>query len=107
MADPNEQMNVPPDERAFSEIATALMRLNAMFRKAGLQPVKSLELGSHEDGDRLRAYLPRHMVVPEPRQLTDAPNPEWVCNIVGVEVRFPGRWREYETAHRSRGRRFT
>jgi hypothetical protein len=74
------------------EICNAILRLRAAFKCAGMDAPVLIELGKHEDGDRLRYVMPRDMLLAQP-QITDKPDPEWVCNIVGMEVRYPGRWR--------------
>lgn len=84
----------PLSEQAFQDIASALHRLRAAFVRYGMKPPISVELGSHDDGYRLRSYMPRDLVSAQPR-MTDKPDPEWVCNIIGVELRWPGRWRAY------------
>lgn len=85
----------PLSEQAFQDIAGAIHRLRAAFKRHGLEPPKSIELGSHEDGDRMRHYMPRDLVLAQPK-FTDLPDPRWVCNIIGMEIHWPGKWRAYE-----------
>lgn len=85
-------------EEAFQDIAGAIGRLRHAFLKHNMQPPKSIELGSIDDGYAFRHYMPKNMVMIEPRQSGD--DPEWVCNIMGMEVRFPGQWRSRERGGR-------
>ena len=87
------------DDAAFNEIATAVMRLNVTLRKNGFEPIKSVELGSHKDGYRMRHILPRDMLMAMPAQsLRDENDTDVLFNLMGVEFRYPAGFR------RERGR---
>lgn len=81
-------------EDAFNEIATAIMRLRATFIKHGFKPPKSLEMDSHQDGDRMRYILPRDMIAAYPAQsLRDENDIDIMFNILGIEFRYPAKFR--------------
>jgi len=77
----------------FDDILDAISRLRAAFLKHGMQPPISIELGHMKDGDWFRWAMPKDMVMFQPRMGVESDNPEWVCNIMGVEVRLPAQWR--------------
>lgn len=78
---------------AFTDIANAFMQLRVAFIRNGLEPPAAIELGSVKDGDYFRYAIGKEMIIAQPRMGVDRDNPEWVCNIVGVEVRMPAAWR--------------
>jgi hypothetical protein len=78
-------------DEVFTDIANAMMRLRHAFMRHNLNPPKSLELGSHDDGARLLSSLPKSLYVAQPRM--DKSDPEWCLDLVGIEVRFPAHWR--------------
>lgn len=82
-----------PSERAFNDILDALYRLRAAFLKNGMKPPISLELGSLPDSDRFRWLMPHDLVMAQPRMGESKADAEWVCNIMGIEVRMPAQWR--------------
>ena len=79
------------DQDTFHEIADAVHRLRRAFIRAGMKAPASIELGSIEDKDRFLHAMPRDLVLAQPH--LDKPHPEWVANIMGMEVRMPGQWR--------------
>jgi hypothetical protein len=79
------------NDDAFRDIANAVMRLRHAFLRHGFEPPSAIELGSHENGDRLRYALPRDLVVAQPRM--DKDDPEWCFDFQGVEFRYPAHWR--------------
>ena len=79
------------DQDTFHEIADAVHRLRRAFIRAGMKAPVSIELGSHEDKHRFLYVMPRDLVLAQPR--FDKPHPEWVANIMGMEVRMPAQWR--------------
>lgn len=81
------------DGQAFDDIMNALYVLRAAFIKNGMKPPISIELGDRKDGDFFRYTLPREMAMMHPRMGDTKQDAEWVCNIMGVEVRMPGQWR--------------
>ena len=87
------------NEEAVVEIANSILRLRQSFRRLGLQPPKAIELSNHEDGDRLRCMAPRDMLQFN-ADMGGGADPEWVANICGVEVRYPGQWRARERGGR-------
>lgn len=84
---------------AMREICNAILHLRRAFIQAGMKAPVSLELGDREDGMRLRYIIPDDMIAVQP-QMTGRNDPEWVCNIVGMEVRYPGAWRGRERGGR-------
>jgi hypothetical protein len=91
--------DTPLSEQTLNDIADALHRLRRAFIRHGLNPPVSVELATYEDGERLRYSLPRNLIITQPT-LTDAPDPRWCCNIVGVELLWPGKWRARERGGR-------
>lgn len=87
-------------ESPFDDIANALFRLRTAFVKHGMEPPVSIELGHVKDADWFRHAMPRDLVVAQPRMGVDEDNPEWVCNIMGVEVRMPAQWRGTKAGRR-------
>lgn len=81
------------ESTAFDEIADAIWRLRAAFIKNGMKPPVSIELGTAQDGYVFNHLMPRDMVLSQPRMGVERDDPEWVCNIMGVEVRRPAEWR--------------
>lgn len=77
-------------DEAFSDIMDAIARLRIAFLKHGMSAPVSIELGNVRDKNAMMYCLPREMVAFDMRMGGD---PEWVCNIQGVEVRMPGEWR--------------
>lgn len=77
---------------AMREICNAILHLRRAFIQAGMKPPVSLEIADREDGMRLRYVMPADMIAAQP-QMTSKDDPEWVANIVGMEVRYPGQWR--------------
>lgn len=77
------------------------MRLRIAFLKHGMQPPISIELGHVKDGDWFRYSLPKDMALATPRMGVDSDSPEWVCNIMGVEVRMPAQWRGTKAGRRA------
>ena len=80
-------------EKAFDDISSAIFQLRKAFLQNGLKPPTSLELGSPEDGYKFMHALPKDMLKNQPRMGVDQNNPEWVCNLVGLEIRRPAEWR--------------
>lgn len=86
-------------EEHIYAIGNAILKLRRAFIDAGISPPVSIELGDWEAGDKLRCYIPRELFHAQAR-MTDKPDPEWACNIMGMEVRYPGRWRDRERGGR-------
>lgn len=78
----------------FDEIANAIHRLRIAFKKLGLEPPVAIELSSIRDGDKFRHLMTRDMILAQPRMGVEQNDPEWVCHIVGIEVRMPAAWRQ-------------
>ena len=78
-------------DEAFREIADAVYRLQRAFIRAGMKAPVSIELAAIDDSDRFRYTMPRDLVMAQP--CMDKNDPEWVANIMGMEVRMPARWR--------------
>jgi hypothetical protein len=92
-------MSEPMSDEAFTDIANAILRLRRAFLKHHMEPPKSIELATIDEGHRFRYYMPKDMVMMTPRQ-PSGNDPEWVCTIAGMEVRFPGQWRAREKGGR-------
>lgn len=99
MEDLNGPMSEPNGEEQIRAIGEAILKLRKAFLTAGLKPPVSIELGHHVDGTKLRCLLPPDLYLSQP-QITDSPDPQWVCNIMGMEVRYPGQWRARERGGR-------
>jgi hypothetical protein len=81
------------EKSGFDDITKAIWQLRAAFLKNGLQPPVSLELGTPEDGYKFMHLMPRDLVMSQPRMGLDEDRPQWVCNLMGVEVLRPAEWR--------------
>lgn len=86
----------PPDkDETFNDIAKAVHQLRRAFLKNGLTPPSSIELGAHEDGDRLRYSMPRDLMIPMvARDLDDKESAHIVFQLVGIEFRYPAKKRQ-------------
>ena len=95
------QIDKKESDKAFNDIANAIFRLRVAFMRNGLNPPKSIELGDFEDSDKFRRLMlmQSDMVLMQARQPPEG-NPEWICNIAGVEIRMLGRWRMQERGGR-------
>lgn len=89
------------DKQPFDDIMEAIWRLRTAFIKHGMEPPISIDLGHVKDGDWFRWSLPQDMAVAQPRMGVEKDNPEWVCNIMGVEVRMPAQWRGTKAGRRA------
>lgn len=81
------------DKQPFDDIMEAIFNLRTAFIKHSMNPPISIELGHVRDATRLRYMLPSEMAMVQPRMGETKDDAEWVCNIMGVEVRMPGEWR--------------
>lgn len=81
------------NEQAFADILDAVYRLRKAFIKNGLQPPISIELGDPRDSTHFRYMLPKDMALAQPRMGDTEKDAEWVCSLMGIEVRMPGQWR--------------
>jgi hypothetical protein len=81
---------------AFTDLANAVLRLRGAFLKHGLTPPKAIELGSFEDGARLRATVDNNLVHFDPGMGRSDSNPDMVGNLCGVEIRYPAKFRARE-----------
>lgn len=88
------------DSAQFDDIMDAIWRLRTAFIKHGMEPPISIELGHVKDSDCFRYALPKDMARAQPRMGVESDNPEWVCNIMGVEVRMPAQWRGTKAGRR-------
>lgn len=79
------------NEEAFYDIMNAVGHLRRAFVRRNMSPPVSIEIGSIEDSYAFRCYMPKDMVLAQPRM--NDKDPEWVCNIQGVEIRMPAQWR--------------
>ena len=81
-------------DEPFDDIMKAVWQLRVAFIKHGLQAPAAIELGSYEDGMRFRSMpnkdLMRFDATATAKGMSD---PEWVGNLMGVEVRMPAQWR--------------
>jgi hypothetical protein len=82
-------------EKTFDDIANALMRLRAAFKRHGLECPVALELKTRRDGDHLRHMVGRDMTYSQP-QMGRGQNPDIVINLVGFEIRYPAEFRARE-----------
>ena len=83
-------------DEAFSDIFNALMRLRAAFQRHNMEPPKAIELATIEDGARFRHSISKDMVMLQPMMGNNPARPDLVCNVCGIEVRFPARFRARE-----------
>ena len=81
-------------EVAFNEIMSAIYQLRIAFLKHGMSPPVSIELAKDRDTDWFRYNLPPHLALAQPRMGETRTDAEWVCNIMGMEVRMPAQWRK-------------
>lgn len=87
-------------EEAFDDIANAIHGLRRAFMKHGLKPPVSLELGDAKDGDFFRYIIGKDMIAPRPFMGNENKGPEWVCDLLRIEVRMPAAWRQVTSNRR-------
>lgn len=88
------------DKTPFDDVMEAIWRLRTAFIKHGMNPPISIELGHVKDGDWFRWSAPTDLMLAQMRMGVDKDNPEWVCSIMGVEVRMPAQWRRTKDGRR-------
>ena len=82
------------DEKAFTEIANAILHLRHTFLLCGFQVPVSIELASHEDGYRMRHIMPHDMILASASaNLRDENETDVIFSICGIELRYPAKYR--------------